>query len=85
MLEYVDKCHNNVMIKCYHNVSKCYTKLHINVTLPYFAMLRNATQMLQITAQMSPLLNTQLQQWTLLSPYKFQVNFFFEFSILTTM
>ena len=67
------------------NVKKCYTKLHHNVTLPFFAMLRNATQMLQITAQMSPLLNTQLQQWTLLSPYKFQVKFFFEFSILTTI
>jgi hypothetical protein len=39
-------------------------------------MLTNDTKMLQMTAQMSPFLNTQLQQWTLSSPYKFQVKFF---------
>ncbi len=50
MLEYVDKCHNNVIkVKCYHNVSKYYTKLHHNVTLPFFVMLTNVSQMLQIT------------------------------------
>jgi hypothetical protein len=74
-----------MLFKCYHNIFKCYTKLHYNVTLPFYKMLSNAIEMLQITTQMSPLLNTQLQQWTLLSPYEFQVSLFFEFSILTTI
>jgi hypothetical protein len=39
--------------------------------------------MLQMNAQMSHLSNTQLQQWTLLSPYKFKVKFWLEFSIQT--
>ncbi len=40
-------------------------------------------KMLQMHAQMSHLWNTQLQQWTLLSPYTFRVKFWLEFSIHT--
>ncbi len=47
-----------------------------NVTFPDIVMLTNVSKMLQMAAQMSPFLNTQLQQWTLLSACKFQVKFF---------
>ncbi len=75
----------NVEVKCYHNVNKCHIYFRRNVTFSDIVMLTNVTKMLQMTAQMSPFLNTQLQQWTLLSPYKFQVNFFEKFPIINAI
>ena len=73
MLKYVDKCHK-ILKKCY-NINKCYIYLYLNVTFRDIVILTIVAEMLQMNAQMSHLSNTQLQQWTLLSPYKFKVEF----------
>jgi hypothetical protein len=56
---------------------------HHNGTFPYFVMLANVCEMLQITAQMSPLLISRQKYWPLFYHYaNFKSHFWLDFNMM---